>query len=179
MLEAADGRLVGIEVKAGEAVNKSDFAGLRNFQSRAGERFHLGQNQEVYPQEVHVDVRFADCFAGAVVALVGVDREFADDFAGGGVDDADVVAVDEHDDGGSVEGGRASVEAVRPSGRGHDRYRQPREEKRPAGIEFDQRIEIPAGLVPGDGVVVDRRLGGNVERSASRSRSRQGTMHNR
>lgn len=42
MLEAADGRLVGIEVKAGEAVNKSDFAGLRNLQSRVGERFHLG-----------------------------------------------------------------------------------------------------------------------------------------
>jgi hypothetical protein len=43
-------------------------------------------------------------FSGAVVALVGVDGEGADDFACGGVDDADVVAGDEHDDGGSVEG---------------------------------------------------------------------------
>lgn len=42
--------------------------------------------------------------SGAVVALVGVDGECADDFAGGGVDDADVVAVDECDDAGSVEG---------------------------------------------------------------------------
>ena len=36
--------------------------------------------------------------------MVGVDGEGADDFAGGGVDDADVVAVDEHGDAGSVEG---------------------------------------------------------------------------
>ena len=39
-----------------------------------------------------------------MVAALGVDGEGADDFAGGGVDDADVVAVDEHDDAGSVEG---------------------------------------------------------------------------
>jgi len=39
-----------------------------------------------------------------VIAAFGVDGEGADDFAGGGVDDADVVAVDEEQDGGSVEG---------------------------------------------------------------------------
>lgn len=42
MLEASDGRLVGIEIKAGETVRASDFAGLRHLQSRLGERFHLG-----------------------------------------------------------------------------------------------------------------------------------------
>ena len=42
--------------------------------------------------------------SGAVVALVGVDGEFADDFAGGVVDDADVEVVDEECDAGSVEG---------------------------------------------------------------------------
>ena len=42
--------------------------------------------------------------SGAVVAAVGVDGECADDLAGGGVDDPCVVAVDEHDDAGSVEG---------------------------------------------------------------------------
>src|SRR5262245_4597231 len=47
--------------------------------------------------------RSADWCAGAVVAAVGVDREGAQDFAGGGVDDAHVEVVDEHDDGGSVE----------------------------------------------------------------------------
>ena len=41
--------------------------------------------------------------SGAVVAAGGVDGELAEDFAGGGVDDADVEVVDEHDDGGSVE----------------------------------------------------------------------------
>jgi len=39
-----------------------------------------------------------------VVAAFGVDGEGADDLAGGGVDDADVVAVDEENDAGSVEG---------------------------------------------------------------------------
>ena len=38
-----------------------------------------------------------------MVAAVGVDGEGADDFAGGGVDDAYVEVVDEHQDGGSVE----------------------------------------------------------------------------
>ena len=46
----------------------------------------------------------ADFGAGAVVSALWVDGELADDFAGGGVDDAHVVAVDEHDDAGSVEG---------------------------------------------------------------------------
>ena len=39
-----------------------------------------------------------------MVAALGVDGEGADDFAGGGVDDADVELVDEQDDAGSVEG---------------------------------------------------------------------------
>ena len=39
-----------------------------------------------------------------MVAAFGVDGEGADDFAGGGVDDADVEVVDEQDDAGSVEG---------------------------------------------------------------------------
>jgi len=46
----------------------------------------------------------ADWFAGAVVAAFWVDGELSDDFAGCGVDDADVVAVDEQDDAGSFEG---------------------------------------------------------------------------
>ena len=39
-------------------------------------------------------------FLGLVVA-VGVDGEFAEEFAGGGVDDADVEVVDQHQDAGS------------------------------------------------------------------------------
>ena len=39
-----------------------------------------------------------------MISLVGVDGEGADDFAGGRVDDAYGVAVDEQDDAGSVEG---------------------------------------------------------------------------
>ena len=46
--------------------------------------------------------------SGAVVAAFGVDGEGAEDFAGGGVDDADVVVVDEQDDAGSVEGSAES-----------------------------------------------------------------------
>jgi predicted AAA+ superfamily ATPase len=42
VLEAADGRLVGVEVKAAETVHRSDFAGLRHLQSRLGDRFHFG-----------------------------------------------------------------------------------------------------------------------------------------
>jgi hypothetical protein len=38
-----------------------------------------------------------------VVAAFGVDGELADEFAGGGVDDADVEVVDEEQDGGSFE----------------------------------------------------------------------------
>jgi hypothetical protein len=41
-VEAADGRLVGVEVKAAETVHRSDFAGLRHLQSRLGDRFHFG-----------------------------------------------------------------------------------------------------------------------------------------
>ena len=42
VLEGADGRLVGVEVKAAETVRLSDFAGLRHLQSRLGDRFHFG-----------------------------------------------------------------------------------------------------------------------------------------
>jgi uncharacterized protein len=42
VLEAADGRVVGIEVKAAETVHHADFAGLRHLQSRLADRFHLG-----------------------------------------------------------------------------------------------------------------------------------------
>ena len=38
--------------------------------------------------------------AGGLVVAVGVEGELADEFAGGGVDDADVQVVDEHEDGG-------------------------------------------------------------------------------
>lgn len=42
VLEAADGRIVGIEIKSAETVHHADFAGLRHLQSRLGDRFHLG-----------------------------------------------------------------------------------------------------------------------------------------
>ncbi len=42
VLEAADGRLVGIEVKARTTVSDSDFGGLRSFRDVVGRRFHRG-----------------------------------------------------------------------------------------------------------------------------------------
>jgi len=42
VLEAADGRIVGIEVKAAETVRTEDFTGLRHLQARVPERFHYG-----------------------------------------------------------------------------------------------------------------------------------------
>ena len=42
VLEAADGRIVGIEIKSAETVMRDDFAGLRHLQSRLGDRFHMG-----------------------------------------------------------------------------------------------------------------------------------------
>jgi predicted AAA+ superfamily ATPase len=42
VLEAPDGRVVGIEVKAAATVRSSDFAGLRHLQARTGDRFQLG-----------------------------------------------------------------------------------------------------------------------------------------
>ncbi len=42
VLEAADGRIVGIEVKAAETVRAEDFGALRHLQSQVPERFHLG-----------------------------------------------------------------------------------------------------------------------------------------
>jgi predicted AAA+ superfamily ATPase len=42
VIEASDGRVVGVEVKAAVDVHDRDFAGLRALRSRAGERFHAG-----------------------------------------------------------------------------------------------------------------------------------------
>ncbi len=42
VLEASDGRLVGVEVKAGETVRTDDFRPLRHLQARTDRRFHLG-----------------------------------------------------------------------------------------------------------------------------------------
>ena len=42
VLEAADGRVVSIEVKAAETVRAADFAGLRHLRSRLTDGFHLG-----------------------------------------------------------------------------------------------------------------------------------------
>jgi hypothetical protein len=42
VLEAPDGRVVGIEVKAAATVRSADFAGLRHLAERAGDRFRCG-----------------------------------------------------------------------------------------------------------------------------------------
>ncbi len=42
VLEAADGRVVGIKVKAGSTVRTGDFAGLRHLANRLGSRFIAG-----------------------------------------------------------------------------------------------------------------------------------------
>lgn len=42
VLESADGRLVGVEVKASSTVRAEDFAGLRHLATHTGERFHHG-----------------------------------------------------------------------------------------------------------------------------------------
>lgn len=42
ILEAADGRLVGVEVKARATVRSEDFHGLRLLMGKVGERFHAG-----------------------------------------------------------------------------------------------------------------------------------------
>lgn len=42
VLESADGRLVGVEIKASATVGDSDFKGLRRFQQACGERFVAG-----------------------------------------------------------------------------------------------------------------------------------------
>lgn len=42
VLEAADGRIVGIEVKSAETVRAEDFSGLRHLQARVPDRFHQG-----------------------------------------------------------------------------------------------------------------------------------------
>jgi hypothetical protein len=57
--------------------------------------------------------------AGGLVALVGVERQLAQEFAGGGVDDADVQVLDQEQDAGSGVGAAGSdvVEAV-PGGGG-------------------------------------------------------------
>lgn len=48
--------------------------------------------------------------AGALVALGCVEDEFAEEFAGGGVDDADVAVVDEGEDVGSGVGSAMPME---------------------------------------------------------------------
>lgn len=42
VLEANDGRIVGIEVKAASTVVEADFRHLKHLQKRAGDSFHLG-----------------------------------------------------------------------------------------------------------------------------------------
>lgn len=42
VLESADGRVIGIEVKAGATLHKQDFAGLRHLQDRLGDQFVAG-----------------------------------------------------------------------------------------------------------------------------------------
>jgi len=42
VLEAADKRVVGVEIKASMDVNPSDFDGLRSLALNAGQRFHRG-----------------------------------------------------------------------------------------------------------------------------------------
>ena len=52
--------------------------------------------------------------AEALVALGGVEDELAEEFAGGGVDDADVEVLDEHEDVGSGVGS-ADADGVEPA----------------------------------------------------------------
>lgn len=42
VLQAGDGRIVGIEIKAAETARRDDFSGLRHLQARLGDRFCLG-----------------------------------------------------------------------------------------------------------------------------------------
>ncbi|MGL5863576.1 MAG: ATP-binding protein [Phycicoccus sp.] len=42
VLEAADGRIVAVEVKAAESVHARDFSGIRHLHARLGDRLHLG-----------------------------------------------------------------------------------------------------------------------------------------
>jgi predicted AAA+ superfamily ATPase len=42
VIEAADGRIAGVEVKAGYRVDEADFRGLRHLRARAGDRFVAG-----------------------------------------------------------------------------------------------------------------------------------------
>ena len=42
VLEAADGSIVGVEVKAGATVRRDDFRGLRLLAEKAGNRFRAG-----------------------------------------------------------------------------------------------------------------------------------------
>ena len=42
VLETPDGRIVGVEVKAGTTVRSEDLAGLRNLANQAGDRFVAG-----------------------------------------------------------------------------------------------------------------------------------------
>jgi predicted AAA+ superfamily ATPase len=42
VIETADGRIIGIEVKAGATVRTDDLAGMRNLAEHAGDRFVAG-----------------------------------------------------------------------------------------------------------------------------------------
>ena len=56
--------------------------------------------------------------AGGLVVAVRVEGQFADEFAGGGVDDADVQVLDEHQDAGpGVGAADAACDCLCPAGR--------------------------------------------------------------
>jgi uncharacterized protein len=66
VLEARDGRVVGIEVKASATVGGRDFAGLRALQEDAGERFHQGVVLYTGSQVVPFGERLTALPAGAL-----------------------------------------------------------------------------------------------------------------
>lgn len=59
VLETADGRIIGIEVKAGSTIRSEDLAGLRHLEARLGERFiagyvlYTGQQTLPYGDRLH------------------------------------------------------------------------------------------------------------------------------
>ncbi|HEX6197586.1 MAG TPA: DUF4143 domain-containing protein [Jiangellaceae bacterium] len=59
ILEAADGRVIGIEVKAGSTIRSEDLAGLRHLQARLGPQFiagyvlYTGQQTLPYGDRLH------------------------------------------------------------------------------------------------------------------------------
>jgi len=59
--------------------------------------------------------RVAGWASGALVALGGVEGQLAEEFAGGGVDDADVEVLDQDDDAGSGVGSADADGVERPA----------------------------------------------------------------